>query len=94
MIDSNTDINDKQLHKIIQSANLYDILSAKHGIHCLHTYLRGTRQIDFMFGTQRLITATQKCGILAFNTYIVSNNRALWIDINIHDILRQQQPSL
>ena len=47
-----------------------------------------------MFGAQRLITATQKCGILAFNIYILSDHRVLWIDINIHDILRQQLPSL
>ena len=94
MIDANTDITDKQLQKISQSAQLYDIMSSRHGMNCPRTYLRGNRQIDYILGTKHIITAISKCGILAFNTGITSDHRALWLDLDINILLKQHLPSL
>ena len=94
MIDANTDTHDRQLQRIMNSANLYDILSAKHGLHSPPTYVRGTKTIDHIFGTKRVVAAVRKCGLRVFNADIMSDHRALWLDLDIKHILSQTLQSL
>ena len=94
MIDANTDTYDRQLQRIMNSANLYDVLSAKHGLHSPPTYVRGQRTIDHIFGTKRVVAAVRKCGIREFNADIMSDHRALWLDLDIKHILSQNLQSL
>ena len=94
MIDANAEITDKQLQKISQSAQLYDIMSSRHGMNCPRTYVRGNKRIDYILGTKNIVNAISKCGILAFNTGIISDHRALWLDLEINVLLKQHLPSM
>ena len=94
MIDANAGITDKQLQKISQSAQLYDIMSSRHGMNCPRTYVRGNKRIDYILGTKNIVNAISKCGILAFNTGIISDHRALWLDLEINLLLKQHLPSM
>ena len=94
MTDANTDTYDRKLQRIMNSANLYDVLSAKHGLHSQPTYVRGQRTIDHIFGTKRVVAAVRKCGIREFNADIMSDHRALWLDLDIKHILSQNLQSL
>ena len=94
MIDANTTTNDRQLLRIMNSAQLYDVLSAKHGLHSPPTYVRGTKTIDYILGTKRVVEAVRKCGIRPFNSDLISDHRALWLDLDIKYILRQNSQSM
>ena len=90
MIYANTSTLDSKLQRIMQSGRLYDLMGAKHGLHSPNTHIRGTKTIDYMLGTQRVLNAVEKCGIRALNSDILSDHRVLWVDLNVQTILRQK----
>lgn len=94
MMDANTNTNDVSLQRIINSAKLYDILGATHGYNSPPTYIRGTKTIDYMFGTERVLQAVKNGGIRPFNAEILSDHRALWIDLDMSRILGQNSHPL
>ena len=53
-IDANAGLEDPQINQIVSAGNLYDILGSHHGIDSPPTYLKGTKTIDFLFGTRNV----------------------------------------
>ena len=90
MIDANASINDNNLQRIMNSADLYDLMCAKHGLTSPNTFVRGTKTIDFILGTKGVLDAIEYCGIRQFNADIISDHRALWIDLNITKLLHKK----
>ena len=89
MMDANTSILDGKLQKIIRSAQLYDLLAARHGVNSSNTYVRGTQTIDCIFGTAKVHKSLRHAGMLPFNHGVVSDHRALWVDLDIRRYLNQ-----
>ena len=83
MIDANTHILDHKLQQIIRSGQLYDLLAARNGTNSPNTYIQGKHTIDFIFGTENVYNSVQFAGMLPFNTGIISDHRALWLDLHI-----------
>ena len=90
MIDANASINDTHIQRIMHSADLYDLMCAKHGLNSPNTFVRGTKTIDFILGTKGVLDAIEYCGIRQFNADIISDHRALWIDLNIPKLLHKK----
>ena len=88
MMDANTSILDHNLQKIIRSGQLYDLLAARNGINSPNTYIRGKQTIDFIFGTENVYNSVRHAGMLPFNHGIISDHRALWIDLHIPALFR------
>ena len=84
MMDANSDLNDGALTKILHKHKLSDAMGRQHGCNQPATYERGTRTIDYIFCTERIIDSIEKGGIIPFNELIQSDHRALFIDININ----------
>ena len=93
MIDANDTILASRFQKILHSGELYDLLSSKHGANAPNTYLRGTNTIDYILGTKGVKYALERCGMLSFNDGILSDHRALWIDLNLNN-LDQKLPNI
>eukprot|EP00978_Attheya_sp_CCMP212_P000099 scaffold186_cov32-Attheya_sp.AAC.2 len=77
---------------------LFDVLGALHGMDSPRTYNRGSKTIDYILGTEDIIRAVRRGGMLKFKDGIDSDHRGLWIDIcilqafrgDIHEIHRTQ----
>ena len=66
---------------------MVDIMGANHGMHSPNTYIRGTQTIDYVFGTERVNEAVIQCGMPPFNEGIVTDHRALWVDLDLPRLL-------
>ena len=91
-IDSNTSMTNNHLRKIVNSGDMQDVLGYLHGIDRPNTYISGTDPIDFIFGTALVVQAVQRGGMLAFHEGILSDHRALWIDVSIPILFHNQMP--
>ena len=65
---------------------LFDLLIARHGVNSPNTYLRVSDTIDYILGTKGVKNTMEKYGMLSFNEGILSDNRALWIDLNLNHL--------
>ena len=90
MIGANSSILDNRLQKIVQSGQLYDLLASNNGVNSPNTYIRGTNTIEYIFGTTNVRALLKNSGILPFNKGIISDHRALWIDLNISALFKYQ----
>jgi hypothetical protein len=52
-----------------------------------NTHIRGSKRIDYIFGTHRVTRNCNRAGILTFGIGYHSDHRALFIDIAIENIL-------
>ena len=77
MIDANVSINDRNIQRIMHSAALYDLMSARHGLHAPNSHIRGSKTIDYLFGTKGVLDSIEHCGIRSLNEDIISDHRAL-----------------
>jgi hypothetical protein len=69
MIDANKDIGTRPggMSQVIYQAGLLDLLASKHQADKMpNTYARGSRRIDYLFGTGKVIKHCSTCGILPF----------------------------
>jgi exonuclease III len=90
LIDANEPVGGKPdgLTSIIGKAGLTDLVR-----HChphdddINTHARGSKQIDFIFGSPKIRQHCTRAGILPFGYGYQSDHRALFIKIQIGDIL-------
>jgi hypothetical protein len=90
LIDANEPVGEKPdgLTSIIGKAGLTDLIR-----HChphdddINTHARGSKQIDFIFGSPKIRQHCTRAGILPFGYGYQSDHRALFIKIQIGDIL-------
>jgi hypothetical protein len=81
MIDANEDIGVKPggMSQVIQQAGLLDIISLKHNADNIpNMHARGTKQIDYIFGTKQVLKHCVTCGITPFGLGYPSDHRAVF----------------
>jgi hypothetical protein len=90
MIDANEEIGEQPggLGQIVAKNGLYDILANRFDTeNAPNTYMRGSKRIDYIFGTERVLQNCKSCGILPFCYGYASDHRATFVRIDIQTIL-------
>jgi hypothetical protein len=90
MIDTNEEIgtNPGGLSSVIASAGLHDLVDARHNaLQYPNTFARGTKRIDYIFGTEHVRQHCMSSGILPFYYGYPSDHRAVFIKCDISKIL-------
>ena len=80
-MDANAPLSDQYLNKVVEQAQLTDLMSAKHGMFTPPTYDRGKRTIDHILTSPRIITTVKCSGILPSRKYYASDHRSLYADM-------------
>ena len=78
--DFNDDVRTRPIQSMFEKYNLVDLILRHHGQFAPNTYSRGTCPIDGIFGTMGI--DIQFGGYTAGTWGLLSDHRALWIDIN------------
>ena len=99
MMDANESIHEKasKLRNIMAKHQLTDVhrmLNETGNEEDWRTYNRGTKKIDYIFGTPGVLDWTTKCGMEEFNARIQSDHRGLWIDVDLQSLLGGKIPDL
>jgi hypothetical protein len=93
MMDANEPLGERPggLGQLVGAHTLID-LSEKilHDKPHVSTYARGTRKIDFIFGTERVKNFCTDSGILPFGFGYPSDHRAIFVRVNIGGILNSK----
>lgn len=90
MIDANEEIGCKPggLGQVLATNGLHDIIANFHDTEEFpNTYLRGTKRIDYIFGTRGVLQNCKACGMLPFCYGYPSDHRAIFIKIDLQNVL-------
>jgi hypothetical protein len=90
MIDANEEVGLRAggLSSIISSAGLFDLLDDRHKVpRYPNTYARGTKRIDYIFGTECIRQHCVSSGILPFGYGYPSDHRPIFVRCNIEKVL-------
>jgi hypothetical protein len=90
MIDANEDVSSSPggMSSVIASAGLFDLIQARHQADRYpNTFARGTKCIDFIYGTENVKQHCVASGILPFGYGYPSDHRAIFARIDISKIL-------
>jgi hypothetical protein len=93
-LDANANINDDPngLGKIVNRCNLIDLYTYKHEDYVkFGTQQRGSKQIDYILGSQNILKYISRVGYPAFNDCFDSDHRGIFVDISM-DILETPIP--
>lgn len=69
------------LSSLVTKYNLFDCVRHCHGSYSTPTYLRGTKTIDYILASPGLGPSITRSGIVPANDIIISDHRAVFIDI-------------
>jgi hypothetical protein len=73
---------------VVNKYRLLDLLPYHHGTDGeIETYPRGSKRLDYAFGTQQLAESIVRIGITPYNFVIASNHRGLFIDFDVDAFL-------
>jgi hypothetical protein len=90
MLDANEEIGRKPggLGQIIAKNGLFDVMANQHNTEIYPpTYARGTKRIDYIFGTEKIQQYCKSSGILPFNIGYPSDHAPIYIRIDLQKIL-------
>jgi hypothetical protein len=90
MLDANKPLGDRPggLGNLVGRHSLINLSKTiLHANENVTTYARGSKKIDFIFGTRRVEKFCEGAGLVPFGFGYPSNHRALFIQINIGKIL-------
>jgi hypothetical protein len=90
LIDANETLGENSggLNHIVRQIELTDLILHKHPqLQETNTYARGSKQIDYILGTQRVREFCSAAGMLPFGTGYNSDHRQIFVQINIAKIL-------
>jgi hypothetical protein len=93
LIDANEEIGSKPggISSAIARNGLYDIIANQHNTKdCPNTYIRGTKRIDYIFGTEKVMKHCQNSGVLPFCYGYPSDHRAIYIRVDMNSILKTE----
>ena len=76
----------EETHSRLEQLGLTNILSERIG-DLPRTFVRGKACIDHFYSTSRVAEAVTSVGIAPFKFFLDSDHRAIYIDINIKDVL-------
>jgi hypothetical protein len=93
LIDANEEIGAKPggISSTITRNALYDLLANQHDTNaCPNTYIRGTKRIDYIFGTEKVLKHCKSSGILPFCHGYPSHHRAIFVRVDMQNILQTE----
>ena len=96
-MDANETANCKNstIIKLCRICKLCDPIAMKHGTELEpNTYFRGSGKIDFNLCSKALLPFISNAIILPFGTIAFSDHRGLFIDMNLHQFLRNPNTDL
>jgi hypothetical protein len=82
------------LAKLLSAGGLTDAHSQQHGIVDITTYTRGTKRLDYVFVTPRLVDHILRSGYEPFHARIASDHRGYFVDFALKGFLDRQLPSI
>ena len=80
--------------KALLAGNLTDAHSNQHGMVDITTYTRGTKRLDYIFVTPRLVDHILRSGYESFHARIASDHRGYFVDFALAGFLDRQLPSI
>jgi hypothetical protein len=80
--------------KVLLAGNLTDAHSNQHGMIDITTYTRGTKRLDYVFVTPRLVDHILRSGYKSFQARIASDHRGYFVDFDLAGFLDRQLPSI
>jgi hypothetical protein len=90
MIDANEEIGKKPggIGKVMADNGLYDIMANQHHTETYPpSYARGTKRIDYIFGTEQIQTHCKTSGILPLNIGYPSDHQAVFLRVDLQSIM-------
>jgi hypothetical protein len=91
LVDANEVVgkNPGGISSILGKTGLYDILQYKHSHEeDINTHVRGTKQINYIFGTDLIRNHCHSAGILPFGISYQSDHKALFVEINLEGLMK------
>ena len=83
-----------EMVKVLSAGGLTDAHSHQHGIVDITTYTRGTKRLDYVFVTPRLVDHILRSGYEPFHARIASDHRGYFVDFDIAGFLDRQLPTI
>jgi hypothetical protein len=80
--------------KVLFAGNLTGAHSNQHGIVDITTYTRGTKRLDYVFVTPRLVDHILRSGYKSFHARTASDYRGYFVDFSLAGFLDRQLPSI
>jgi hypothetical protein len=80
--------------KVLEAGNLTDAHGHQHGNVDITTYTRGTKRLDYVFVTPRLVDHILRSGYESFHARIASDHRGYYVDFALAGFLDRQLPSI
>ena len=99
MLDANESMYDhnSQLLRFVQDCHLTDLHLLRHSALHAHppgTYQRGSKRLDYIFGTRLIAHCTARAGISAYHELFSSDHRGLYVDLHIQQFFGGQPTPL
>jgi GTP-binding protein EngB required for normal cell division len=84
MLDANEEVKNRtdEMIETINECEMIDVHAKSDPLNEVETYVRGKQRIDYMMATERVAECVEYTNIAPYNKGIVSDHRALAIDIN------------
>eukprot|EP00957_Ditylum_brightwellii_P093468 7118272-Ditylum_brightwellii.AAC.2 len=82
MTDVNSPLGNKGIRMFLVETGMHNLIGQKYGIGQVNSHITGSKQIDFILGTEKIVEACVHRGILPFHALIVSDHRGMYVDIN------------
>ena len=77
--------------KLCKTCQLYDPLTYRHDLpNSISTYIRGTKQIDYILVSVNILKALIQCGMTAFNELTTTDHRGFHLDLSYNKVLKQK----
>eukprot|EP00957_Ditylum_brightwellii_P050990 3866987-Ditylum_brightwellii.AAC.1 len=58
--------NDNNVVRLLAETGLYDLMTMQHSEYSPATYMRGTKAVNHIFGTEKIVKAVGKVGMVEF----------------------------
>jgi hypothetical protein len=80
--------------KVLVAGDLTDAHEHQHGTVDISTYTRGSKRLDYVFVTPRLVDHILRSGYESFHARIASDHRGYFVDFALAGFLDRQLPSI
>eukprot|EP00957_Ditylum_brightwellii_P072242 5491636-Ditylum_brightwellii.AAC.1 len=75
MADTNSTLGDNKVGGFLAETELFDLIGQEYGIGHVNSHINGTKQIDFILGTSKVVEAFQSREIFPFHNIIILDHR-------------------
>ena len=77
--------------RLCKVCKLYDLLNHCHNLPTnSSTYIRETKQIDYILVSINILKETTQCGMTTFSEITTTDHRSLYLDVSYNKVLKQK----